>query len=133
MKLNTFTTVTMPKKMGRSTGSLSKISFCKSGLIQLNKAACTNLALSPGDKIAIAQDEDDPNNWYLFKHKEGFELRGKDFERIGSLTFNHKILIQTFLDAFELPLDQTYSFLISGESTVIEKTYCWGILVNSNN
>jgi hypothetical protein len=102
-------------------------------LIQINKAGCINLHLLPGDKIAIAQDEDDPSNWYVFKHKDGFELRGKDFDKTGSLTFNHKTLIQTFLESFELPTNQSYLFLLSGEPTIIEKTNCWGIIVTSNN
>lgn len=133
MKLNTFNQLTLPKQLGRNTGTISRISLGKNGLILINKAGCTSMNLMPGDKVAIAQDEDDPSNWYIFKHKDGYELRGKDFEKTGSLSFNHKTLIQAFLEAFGLPENQTYMFLISGEPTNIEKTNCWGILVTSNN
>jgi len=133
MKLNTFNAITLPRQWGGATGVLPKISFGKSGVIYFNKAACSKLGLTPGEKIALAQDEDDPANWYLFKHKDGFELRSKDFEKIGSLTFNHKTLYLSFTESFELDQSTSYTFLISGESTLIEKTICWGILVTSNN
>ena len=133
MKLNTFNQLTLPKQIGRSLGTVSKITLGKNGLILINKPGCSSLKLIPGDKIAIAQDEDDPANWYIFKHTDGYELRGKDFDKIGSLTFNHKTLFISFIDSFELDQNESYTFLISGQPTVIEKHKCWGILVTSNN
>jgi hypothetical protein len=128
-----FNAQTLPKQWGGATVKLPKISFGKAGIISFNKAACQILELNPGDKIALAQDEDDLANWYIFKHPDGYELRGKDFDKIGSLTFNHKTLFISFVDSFEFDQNASYTFLISGQPTIIEKHKCWGILVTSNN
>lgn len=51
------------------------ISFRKSGAITLNKAACTGIGLSEGDKIILCQDKERPQDWYLKKHPDGVLLR----------------------------------------------------------
>ena len=131
MKLTKFNKTTLPKQWGGGA-SLPKISFGKSGVISFNKSACALLDIAPGDKIQLAQDEDDLANWYISKDKDGFELRGKDFDKIGSLTFNHKTMVTSFFESFEMPVDKSRTFLISGEATTFEKTKYWGILVTNS-
>ena len=78
MKLILFSEKTMPVMKGRT--GLPRISFEKNGLISLNKHAVELMGLMIADKLSIAQDEDNPGDWYIFKDsEEGFTLRGDNF------------------------------------------------------
>jgi hypothetical protein len=128
MKLNHFNNETLPKQMGRGK-KLPKASFGKSGTISFNGAAVELMDFKQGEKISIAQDEEDDGNWYFFKDPKGFELR-QGYDKKGSL-FNHAVMVKTFIESFSLPADITHAFLIAGEPTTVkgDKTKYWGVLV----
>lgn len=132
MKLTYFSQQTMPKEpSGRLT--LPKVSFTKAGVILFNKEATKLLGLKIGDKVTLAQDPDEPINWYFFKDKDhGFELRSA-YKNLGA-QFNHIVLMRTFLDAIGKQVGVSHKFKIGGEPTILKgdksQTKCWGILVN---
>lgn len=130
MKLTYFTEQTLPKRTGGS--KQSKVAFGKSGTISFNAPACGLMGLNPGDKISLSQDEEAPENWYLFKDKNhGFEVRG-GYDGKGCV-FNHRTMVETFLEAIGKPTNETISFLIAGQPTTLKGdksgTQYWGILV----
>lgn len=131
MKLNKFDNETMPRLWGG--GNISpRISFGKAGTISFNRVACENMNLFPGVKLTLAQDEENPENWYVFKDdKNGFEIR-KGYDKT-SCMLNHSKLVKEFAECFELEDDKTHSFTLAGEATLIEgdKTEYWGILINN--
>ncbi|MBX3253958.1 MAG: hypothetical protein KF862_07430 [Chitinophagaceae bacterium] len=126
MKLIYFTEKTIPKSTTRS--GTAKVTFNKTGVISINQKACDKMLLSPGDKISIAQDEKVPENWYIFKDTNGFEVRG-GYDKKGCL-FNHSLLTQTVVDALGLPIDKTHGFLVAGKPTTVngDKTQFWGLI-----
>jgi len=132
MKLTYFSQQTLPKETaGRST--LPKVSFAKSGLITFNREAVKLLGLKIGDKVTLAQDPDEPINWYFFKDKDhGFDLRTA-YKDLG-VQFNHIELTRTFLGAIGRQIGVTHKFKIGGEPTILKgdksQTKYWGILVN---
>lgn len=129
MKLMYFSAQTLPKQMGRGS-KLPRVAFSKSGTITFNPPACELIGLKAGDKITLAQDEEDPRNWYFFKDAQhGFELRA-GYKDKGSM-FNHKVMVSAFLQAFEKPEDVTHNFMIAGQPTVMknDKIKYWGILI----
>jgi hypothetical protein len=130
MKLTYFTDQTLPKQMGGK--SIAKISFGKSGTISVNAPACELMGIKAGEKISLSRDEDAPENWYLFKDKNhGFEVRGGYDEK--GCVFNHRKLVETFLEAVGKPTNETIGFLIAGQPTTLKGdksgTQYWGILV----
>lgn len=130
MKLNYFTSQTLPKQMGGK--KLPKIAFGKAGTISFNAPACALVGIKPGDKISLSQDEEVPENWYLFKDKDhGFEVRA-GYDGKGCV-FNHRKMVEAFLEAVGKPVDKTLSLLIAGKPTTIKgdkaNTQYWGILV----
>jgi hypothetical protein len=130
MKLTYFSEQTYPKQTGRG-GKLPKITFGKTGIITFNREACKLAGLTSKDKVTIAQDEEEPENWYFFKDPQhGFELRpayeGK------SAQFNHVTLSKAFLEAMGKDLAVTHNLKIAGKPTVMKgsKTEYWGILIS---
>lgn len=129
MKLNYFSEQTLPKlNVGGKSGT-PKVSFNKSGTISFNGKACELLSLKTGDKVTLAQDEDEPGNWYFFKDENGFAVRD-GYDKKGCL-FNHSVLVKTFNECFGLPAE-TKGYIIAGKPTKINgsKTEYWGILIN---
>ena len=88
------------------------------------------IGLKAGDKITLAQDPDEPINWYLFKDPQhGFELRGAYKEQ--GTQFNHIELGKAFLEAIGKEIGKTHNFKIAGQPTILkgDKTQYWGILI----
>jgi hypothetical protein len=130
MNLTIFNAETAPKNSYSQKSSLPKITFSKNGSIMLNKAAITLLDTNVGEKVSICQDEDTPENWYVYKDENGFELRGKDLEKTGYLCFNHSGLKNIFLESLGVDKDTTCGFLIGGEATEFNGIKYYGILIN---
>lgn len=131
MKLKYFSEQTLPRVMGGGNSRTPKASFAKHGVVTLNKDACQLMEVKAGDKITVAQDEEDPENFYFFKDPEhGFLLRtdGKT-----SCLFSHKAMIELIRDAKDLPTDKNIKALIAGKPTTIKGdkagTKYWGILI----
>jgi hypothetical protein len=135
MKLTKFDAETAPKSLGRGSASVAAITFSKSGTISLNRPAIALLELSEGDKISLAQDEENPSDWYLYKDAEnGFALRTKDYAKSNQYTFNHKALQTSFCECFSFDAETTFRFLVAGKPTVVkgDKTKYYGILTSNN-
>jgi hypothetical protein len=75
MKLKLFDSETSPKSTGAGRNSLPRISVTKGGTININGKACELMQLKDGSKITLAQDEEEPENWFMFLNPKGFELR----------------------------------------------------------
>ncbi len=104
------------------------ISFSRNAANSLSKAAVDRTGFSPEDKIAIHQDEDNPEDWYLSLGEAGFPLRD-DKKDGSSLYFNNTAMSNTILDALGIDEEeQRVSFLISGEPTVVDEVNYWAIL-----
>jgi hypothetical protein len=108
------------------------VSFNKSGVIFFNKQACEQMDLSPGVKVILAQDDDQPENWYFIKDDKGFELTqpSKNLNQQGASIYQMK-LIKELLAAFSLPEDESYKFKIAKEPTIIagDETKYWPLLI----
>lgn len=86
------------------------------------------------DKLSLAQDDEEPGNWYLFKDKDnGYDMRAKDFEKTGCLCFNHGELRRSFIESIGLETDETHKFIIAGQPTLFGKQEFWGILINASS
>ncbi len=109
-------------------GGKASVGFNKAGTINLNEKACERLELKTGDKIAIAQDEESPENWYIFKHEEGFDVRATSDKK--GFVFNHSSLCKEIFKFFELSTDKSHRFLLAEEETKNEDdtTIYWGLL-----
>jgi hypothetical protein len=125
MKLTVFSSETLPKNSGGNRSTGPKLSMLKSGLITLNYALQDLMGIKEGDKISLAQDDD--AQWFIYKDKEGFDLRWHTDKK--SMCFNHNNLKHLFYES--IGRDQTVSsrFLIAGQPTVFDKVKYWGILV----
>lgn len=131
MKLTKFNSISFPKGQSGGRSSSPKVSFTKTGLITFNKKAVELLGIKEGDNVSLCQDEEEPNNWFVAKEKEGFSVRDVSGNKVGTLSFNHKELVNTFLNCFGHQVGITHSFLLAGQPTTIEKTKYWGILVST--
>lgn len=112
MNLSYFSTQTLPKgTFGKRTGD-PVINLGIKGAIRLNPAACELLGVTEGTKVSVAQDQDNPENWYIFLDPEhGYECRV--FSDGKSYGFNHSALTSTIKECFELPIDKGVSFPIA--------------------
>lgn len=79
----------------------------------------------------MAQDPDEPINWYFFKDPQhGYELRGAYKDQ--GAQFNHITLTKAFLEAIGRGQGKTHSFKFGGKPTVMkgDKVQYWGILIS---
>jgi hypothetical protein len=51
------------------------ISFSSKGVIRISKCLVELMKLKPGNFIRFYQDEENPDDWYIRKEKDGIELR----------------------------------------------------------
>lgn len=129
MKLIYLSQQTCPKIMGGGN-KLPRVAFNKSGTINFNGSACALMEIKPGDKVTLAQDEDDPYNWYFFKDtNHGFPVRA-GYDKKGCL-FNHSTMVKQMMSAINYDTEVTHNFIIAGVPTVMkgDKVKYWGIIV----
>lgn len=131
MKIQTFNAENTPKFCRQKE---SIVSFNKSGTIRLSKILCETMAIKPGSKISLSQDQDNPQDWYLHEDpKNGFEVRGKKDAGIEEgMMFNHTSLKNLFLNCFNLDIKTSYKFRVATEPTKVGKINYYGILIDSN-
>jgi hypothetical protein len=101
------------------------ISFSRAGLNTISKAGAERTKYEGGDMVAIHQDKDNPEDWYISLSEAGFPLRDDKGE--GRLNFNSKTMADTILDALEINEDRA-SFFIAGQPTEIDEVNYWAIL-----
>lgn len=134
MKLILLDQTTFPQKQPSRFDSTPRISFSKYGKVIFNPAAIQLMGLSAGSKISIAQDEDNPADWYCFIDEEnGFVIKEKTTKSNNVVFFSHRRLIDTFLDSLSLNTSITHSFIIAGKPTTLGKTKYYCILTGSTN
>lgn len=90
------------------------------------------MQIKPGDKISLAQDEEDGGCFYFFKDSShGFPLYASS--KTKGVRFAHKSFVTLIMQAMELPVDRNIKALIAGQPTVMKGdkagTEYWGILI----
>lgn len=127
MKLVKFDSKTLPKKWGGVTQP--KISFSSKGVININECGANLLKLKQGDLLSIVQNEDEPENWYIYHDKEnGFAIRIKTDKK--NWAFSHKELCETLRECFDFKETTPLTFIIAEKPTKVDgdKTEYWGFL-----
>lgn len=76
-----------------------RISFClDTGIIRLNRKMVDLCQFKNGDLVAISQDENKPENWYLHRDNRGFALSADKSGKKKSMTFFSKDLVSRILE-----------------------------------
>ncbi len=122
----------MPQRyVGGGGNSSPAITLTKSGLIIFNQPACRLLSIKPGVKVSLAQDEETPENWYVFIDPNGFAVR-TGYSKSKGCVMNHSGMVKMLVESVNKDTKQTHRFLIGGEPTVMKgsKTQYWGILIS---
>lgn len=123
MNLTTFDASNMvTQRKGDATIFIARSTACT-----LSKAAVAATGYGGGDLIALHQDNDNPEDWYISLAEQGFELRAKDPS--GSLAFNNAAMANTFLDALGIE-EKSASFLIAGTPEIEDEVSYWAILTS---
>jgi hypothetical protein len=128
MKLNYFSSQTVPKGYFGNSSKTARVAFNKAGTITFNPLAQKALGLKQGTKLTLAQDEDNPRDWYFFKDDEnGFELSMSSDQKY--LKFGHSKLISALFEAFGFEKG-TRAFDFDKVPTVMKgsKTEYWKII-----
>lgn len=129
MKLNYFSSQTVPKENARGRNGLPSMTIVKNGSFFFNNEAVNQIGIKNDSKITIAQDEEHPENWYVFlDESNGFGLRVDEKKKTAA--FGHASLADLIFEAFGLVRDHTLKFRVCGEATMIGKspTKYWGII-----
>jgi hypothetical protein len=118
---------------GSSVTKLPCMNVCPgNGTITLNSAARTLTGYKHGDTVALFNDEESPEDWYIGKDQNGFVLKAKDEQLDSSmLQFRCTALTQTLVESLKLPAANSYSILMAGQPTKIAKNVYWGILTGT--
>lgn len=90
------------------------------------------MSITPGDRLTLSQDAENPENWYLNKDRSGFELR-PGYKNRGYM-FNHRNLVTIFCEAMSKDQAKTHNFKIAGQPTLVKgdkaQVKYWGILIS---
>lgn len=105
---------------------MPSVTFSKGGLIKINKQAAMMMGIADGTRVAFAQDQEDPANWYIYQDKEGFECRLAYNKK--DLLFNHKTFCVSLKEALGLDEKVSHRFKIAGQPTEIKGTQFWGMI-----
>lgn len=127
MKLKSFNPEVLPKMSGKQFQPFMSIHI-KSGMLSINGVACDLIGLVKGDHVEVYQDEDDAENWYIAKVKEGgWELNQMDSSK--GLYFANKQLCTLILASVDAhPSKPGARLPIAGEPTKLGKQTLFGIL-----
>ena len=128
MKLTQYSAKTFPKTSDYKD-SAAKIKFTKAGYIAFNHPLCALAGLKIGDTVCVAQDEDQPENWYIYKHPDGYALKPHSNKKQRDLVFAYRALIKEVFSCFEFPLDKGQYFEIDATPVTLkgDKTIYWKI------
>jgi hypothetical protein len=129
MKLSVFNNENFPKSSYRSGGP--KIGFAAKGQLSINYFAAELIGIKHGDKVSLAQDESDPENWYIFKDKDGFEVRLHSDKK--TLITNHSKLCDSLKESLGLDASTSQRFTVGGQPTILDKVKYWGLIYIAKN
>ena len=97
----------------------------KNGCMTLNGSLVRLLKLKEDSKLAILQDEEHPNEWYLYVCSEGFKLHqlpGTDAMKIYNGLVANELLRSCKL------YEDSYQMIVSAEPQMIEEMSLFAIL-----
>lgn len=95
----------------------------KTGVIRLSAGFSYEVDIKAGDEVVLAQDEENPSNWYLKLQKGGFKLRKSSSSvKNPSVCFSSKDLSHRMVRSSAEPnaLNQTVQMNLSTEPEIIE-------------
>lgn len=103
-----------------------KVYLTKQGYVIVNLNACKVMGLKAGDLVAITQDVDAPENWYIHKSENGFALCEQGNR---GLRFMRKSLVKAIVqDCFGWDADETYTFRLAPPTEVDDKMF-YGMII----
>ena len=99
MKLKKFDSVTAPALRSQTTPLLT---LRLKGPSTINGLLTEMMKLKPEQRVALFQDESDPDNWYIAKDgKEGFSVRAQYDKKMTGVMFNAGGAVKCMFDYFQ--------------------------------
>jgi hypothetical protein len=123
MKLKVFDISTapqydMPKR-------LPTIFFSHDNVITISSVAAAKMEIKGGDRISFAQDQADPQEWYVFKSENGFKCNRCSDKP--TLTFSHAGICRRLRGFFSID-SRSFRFILAGQPTVIDGVTYFGLI-----
>jgi len=108
----------------------ASVRFFKAGMITFTASALKRLGLAHGHYVEIAQDEDNPEDWFIMHSTElsGFMLR--DGGKSGNAIFNNAHIGRLFVNQFGPDKNSVACLLATGPVTIEGEEY-WPIITSS--
>jgi len=128
MKLKTFNTINVASLSSKIQKPFIQVN-AKTGLFNINNAACELMGLKDNDMIQFHQSEEEPSDWYLEQvKKDGFVIRNKENVGKGNL-FNSTKICRMIFDsiAYEGKSGRIYI----GEQITVNKQKLWTLITSS--
>lgn len=105
MKVKIMNPETLPRSSTRETTPYVRLHF--QGVITISTGTCKLLSITKGDGIIFIQDEDNPEDWYLAKSKDGYKATGKGKDKDKTpFTLNHQGVRRAILISAKLSLTE---------------------------
>lgn len=115
--------ITTTAKCGNRTVRINR----SNGVIYLSRMLANSLSFRSGEKLIIANDEDNPKDWYLGKTNDGngFDLKNDK----GGVRFINKYLALKILDSAKVEANST--FLVAKEPINSDGLLFYKIIISS--
>lgn len=112
-----------------ATKQTAFLSISKTNYMRFNQALKNRLGLKHGDVIKMAQDQDNPKDWFLLlNQRSGFELRAKDDEDKG-LMLQSSSLVAIMRESLGMSTkDKSVRFLVAEKPVSDDNPYVYAIL-----
>lgn len=97
------------------------------GTISITGSAAKIIGLIPGGMVQIAQDVENPKNWYLSRGETGFVFNKKDLGQY--LTTNNCEMARKVLDS--VGFEGRSAVMLIGENVYFDEQELWAIITSS--
>lgn len=105
-----------------------KLNLNRSGLVSISSAACDMIGITPGDKLIMAEDVDNPGAWYIGKHESGIACRKPKNEKQKILIFSLASVTKQVLASSD---KRSMSYAIGSEPRDNEGTLLYPIITTA--
>jgi hypothetical protein len=99
------------------------------GVIVINTAAMKQMQLAAGNRISMAQDDENPKDWYIFRHADGLEVKAKNGDQ-KSFGIQSSFLCNEILKSLGLEKGKTCGFKLAPAPTEIDGKTLWALITS---
>jgi hypothetical protein len=99
------------------------------GVLMINTAAMKQMQLVAGNRIAMAQDAENPRDWYIYRNADGLEIKVKNGKQ-QSWGIQSSFLCNEILKSLGFEKGKTCGFKLAPAPTELDGKTLWALITS---